>query len=376
MEEIGSGCRPVPDEPRASTRGRVRSAWRGARAAACVFSCVSAAVWPAACGGGEPAAPSAVTGLDAAFAAARTEANLESLVVARGGTVLRAEYFHGGSSDTPEYVWSVTKSVLALAVGGALDQGCLSSLDQTLGDLLGPSLVTDSAKNGITLRHLLTMTSGIDFPEASFYATGPSLYNAWVQSPDQVAFVMDRAMTAQPGQRFEYGSGTIHLASVALARACGGTTSSFAHERIFAPLGIGARTWETDRQGYSNGGAGLSLTPNDMQAIGTLVLDAGRYRGLQVVSAGWVQAMTRSQIATPAGSALPFYGYGWWVGQTQAGDALYLANGWGGQFIFVVPARGLVVTTAASTATVSGQAAMAQWQRIFQVVYSQVLPFM
>jgi CubicO group peptidase (beta-lactamase class C family) len=366
--------RPASDEPRVSRRCDERAARRGALAAACVCWCLSAAVWPAACGGGEPAAPSAVTGLDAAFAGARAEANLKSLVVARGGTVLRAEYPHGGSPETPEYIWSVTKSVLALAVGVALDEGCLPSLDQTIGDLLGPSLVTDPAKAGITLRHLLTMSSGIDFPEASFYATGPSLYNAWVQSPDQVAFVMARAMTAQPGQRFEYGSGTIHLASVALARACRSTTSSFAHARIFAPLGIGARTWEADRQGYSNGGAGLSLTPNDMQAIGTVVLDAGRYRGLQVVSAGWVEAMTRSQIATPSGSALPFYGYGWWVGRTQAGDALYLANGWGGQFIFVVPAKGLVVTTAASTATVSGEAAMAQWQRIFQVVYSQVLP--
>jgi CubicO group peptidase (beta-lactamase class C family) len=90
----------------------------------------------------------------------------------------------------------------------------------------------------------------------------------------------------------------------------------------------------------------------------------------------WVQAMTRAQIATPAGSALPAYGYGWWVGQTRAGDALHLANGWGGQFIFVVPARGIVVTTAASTSTVSGQGAMDQWQRVFQIVYSQVLPML
>jgi CubicO group peptidase (beta-lactamase class C family) len=340
-------------------------------AAACVAATATALC---SCDRRAPTAPSNPDALDAAYTQARLEPNLKSLVVARNGSTLRAEYFNGGGPDTPEYVWSVTKSVLALAVGAALDTGCLTSLDQTLGELLGPTLVTDPAKAPVTLRHLLTMSSGIDFPEAAYYATGPSLYQAWVTAPDQVAFVMARQMTAQPGERFEYGSGTIHLASVALTRACGTSTSAFAHAQLFAPLGIPARSWETDRQGYSNGGAGLLLTPRDMLAIGAMVLDGGRYLGRQIVSANWVQAMTRMQIATPPGSATRAYGYGWWVGQTQAGDAFCLANGWGGQFIFVVPATGLVVTTAASTVGLPGQAAMDQWQRIFEIVYTQITP--
>jgi CubicO group peptidase (beta-lactamase class C family) len=340
-----------------------------------LVTCVAAlAAFAAGCHKRTVTSPTTADALDAAYAQAQLEPNLKSLVVARNGSTLRAEYFNGGGPDTPEYIWSVTKSVLALAVGAALDAGCLTSLDQTLGELLGPTLVTDSAKAGITLRHLLTMSSGIDFPEAAYYASGPSLYNAWIQSPDQVAFVMGRALTAQPGARFEYGSGTIHLASVALTRACGTSTSAFAHERLFAPLGMSARSWEVDRQGYSNGGAGLSLTPRDMLAIGTMVLDDGRYQGRQIVSAAWVQAMTRTQIATPAGSATPAYGYGWWVGQTAAGDAFHLANGWGGQFILVVPAKGLVVTTANNTVGLPGQAALDQWRRVFQIIYSQIVP--
>ncbi len=359
-------------EQRRGADGRRVVRWRTRLA---IASAAVLAVAAPACDKPSVTAPS-VDGLTAVYARARQEPNLKSLVVSRGGTLVKAEYFNGGGPDTPEHVWSVTKSVLALTVGAALDAGCLASVDETLGTLLGPALVTDPAKAGITLRHLLTMSSGIDFPEAAFYATGPSLYQAWIRLPDQVAFVMARAMTAQPGQRFEYGSGTIHLASVALARACGTSTSAFAHDQVFGPLGIGARSWEADNQGYTNGGAGLWLTPTDMQAIGAMVLDGGRYRGQQIVPAAWVQAMTRAQIPTPAGSALPTYGYGWWVGQTGAGDALHLANGWGGQFIFVVPARGLVVTTAASTATVSGQAAMDQWQRIYDIVASGIIPAM
>lgn len=325
-----------------------------------------------------PAAPGTGTAegspLDAAFAAARQEPNLRSLVIARDGAVVREAFFNGGGPDSDEYVWSVTKSVLALTVGIALDRGCLRSLDQTIGELLGPATVSDPQKAAITIRHLLTMSSGLDFPEMSFYGTGSSLYQAWVTAPDQVAWVLARPMTAAPGARFEYGSGTIHLASVALTRACGMRTDELADSDLFGPLGLAPRRWEVDHQGYSNGGAGLYLTARDMQALGHLVLNGGAHQGRQVVSGPYVAAMTSRQIATGSGMATPHYGFGWWVGQTGDGATFALANGWGGQFILVVPAKRLVVTTAALTTGLSGTATMAQWQRIFDILTQRIVP--
>jgi CubicO group peptidase (beta-lactamase class C family) len=151
------------------------------------------------------------------------------------------------------------------------------------------------------------------------------------------------------------------------------STSALAEVQLFGPLGIPSRPWQTDRQGFNNGGAGLSLTAPDMQAIGNLVLEGGRVRGRPLLPASWVQAMTSQQIAT-GGGATPGYGYGWWVGRTTAGDPYALANGWGGQFIAVVPAKGLVVTTASQTSGVSGLEAMAQWDRVFTIVYQRILP--
>jgi CubicO group peptidase (beta-lactamase class C family) len=319
--------------------------------------------------GGNGGAP-----LDAAFAAAGQELRLRSLVIARDGAVVREAFFNGGGPDTDEYVWSVTKSMLALTVGIALDRGCLRSLDQTIGELLGPSTVSDPEKAAITLRHLLTMSSGLDFPEMASYGTGASLYQAWVTAPDQVAWVLARPMTAAPGARFEYGSGTIHLASVALTRACGLRTDELADGDLFGPLGLAPRRWEVDHQGYSNGGAGLYLTPRDMQALGHLVLNGGSHQQRRVVSASWVAAMTSAQIATGSGMAAPYYGLGWWVGQAADGAAFALANGWGGQFILVVPGKRLVVTTAALTAGLSGTATMAQWQRIFDILMLRIVP--
>jgi len=327
------------------------------------------------CGDESPASPTTGTGttLDAAYAVARQEPNLTSLVVSQGGVVVRQEYFNGTGPDTTQNVWSVTKSVLSLTVGAALDQGCLHSLDQTLGELLDPSVTGDPQKAAITLRHLLTMSSGLDFPEMSTYTSSPSVYTQWFNAPDQVAWVMARPLTATPGQRFEYGSGTIHLASVALTRACGVSTASFAASALLGPLGIPARVWQTDHQGYNNGGAGLELSPRDMLAVGDMVLNGGRYQGRQVVSNAWIDAMTRAQISTGAGMATSTYGYAWWVGQT-GGASFALANGWGGQFIMVVPAKSLVITSAARTSGLAATVAMAQWQRIFDIVTERVLP--
>jgi len=338
-----------------------------------IAACVLAA-HAVGCGKRSPVAPTVVNTslLDMAFAQARQEPNLTSLVVARNGIIERQEYFHGGGLDTTQYVWSVTKSVLSLTVGAAIDRGCLRSLDQTLGELLGHTLVSDPQKAAITLRHLLTMTSGLDFPEMASYVSGPSVYNAWFTALDQVAWVLARTLTATPGQRFEYGSGTIHLASVALTRACGASTATMAEANLFAPLGIPHRPWETDHQGYNNGGAGLELSPRDMQAIGDLVLNNGQYQGRQVVSASWVRAMTSTQVATGAGMPTPAYGYAWWIGQTS-GAQFALAHGWGGQFIMVVPGKRLVVTAAATTDSLAGTAAMAQWQRIFDIITQRIV---
>jgi CubicO group peptidase (beta-lactamase class C family) len=311
--------------------------------------------------------------LDAAMAAARQEPNLTSVVALRGGVVLREYYAAGSGVDTTHPVWSVTKSVLSLAVGAALDRGCLHSLDQTLPELLGTAAVSDPAKARITLRHILTMTTGLDCPEMPSYSGETNLYQTWTTAPDQLAWVLDRPLSASPGERFEYGSATFHLASVALTRACGDSAAEYASSAIFSPVGIPPRTWGTDRQGFSNGGAGLELSPRDMGAIGTLVLDSGRAYGRQVIASGWIQDMTRAQVATGPGMPAPGYGYGWWRGQA-AGLDIAFAMGWGGQFIFVIPSKGAVVTATSATTGVSGPAALEQWQRVFTLLTTRVIP--
>jgi CubicO group peptidase (beta-lactamase class C family) len=324
----------------------------------------------ASCGGGSPAGPgtgsSGTVGLDAAYALARQQANLTSLVVSRDGEIIRQEFFHGGGADTPQDVRSVTKSVVSLLVGIAIDRGCVQSADQRVGDLLGPS---DPAKAAITVRQLLSMTSGLGNDELLDVGE----YNRWVAAPNQLAYLWAQPLQATPGTRFTYFSAAYHALSPIVTRACGQATADFARDVLFGPLGIGVRPWETDQQGYANGAAGLQITPRDMVAIGNLVLSGGMVGGRPVVSAGWIRDATRAQVATGAQPYASAYGYGWWAGQAAGSDVAF-ANGYGGQFIVVAPRARLVVTAANRWQGVGGATANAQWLATIDLIMQRIVP--
>lgn len=328
----------------------------------------------AACSGGDRlAAPSGTSEintrlLDSAFAAARQQANLTSLVVARGGTVDRQEYFNGGGAAVPQDVRSVTKSVVSLLVGIALDRACLRSLDQTLGELLGSSAPTDAAKRAITLRQLLTMTSGLGGDELANVA----LYNQWAAAPDQLTYVWDLPLVATPGSQFNYYSPGYYVVSRILTANCGQSTADLARDALFVPLGIGARAWEADAKGFINGGAGLSLTPLDMVAIGNLVLANGQAGSARVVSSAWMQAATTTKVATTAMPPASGYAYGWWTG-TASGAGFIMATGWGGQFIVIVPSKQLVVTAASRWQGIGTSVANAQWRAVADIITQGVV---
>jgi CubicO group peptidase (beta-lactamase class C family) len=343
------------------------STWRGSIGLACLATCLAATT---GCGGNSSTStgPSSTTPtgqLDAAYALARQQANLTSLVVAHEGIVARQEYFNGGGSDTPQDIRSDTKSVVSLLVGIALDRGCLRSVDQTVGDLLGPLGPSDSTKAAVTVRQLLTMSSGIGGDELADVGE----YNRWVVAPNQLSYVWDQPQMASPGTRFAYYSPAYYVLSPILTRACGQPTGDFARDNLFAPLGIGAREWEVDRQGYANGAAGLRLTPMDMVAIGNMMLDGGR----QVVSADWVRDATRTQMATNAQPYASGYGFGWWTGQVSGSDFAF-ANGYGGQFIVLVPRARLVVTATNRWQGVGATTASAQWMTTLDLIMQRIVP--
>jgi len=309
--------------------------------------------------------------LEQAYASARETPGIRSLLVQRHGVLVREEYFHGGAADSLEQVWSVTKSVTSTLIGIALEHGYLTSLDQTLKEFLLP--VADSLpedKGRITLRQLLTMTSGLEWHEMD----GGGEYNRWVTSGDMVQYVIDRPWAAPPGETFIYNTGGTHLLAVALTEVTGTPALDFAREHLFGPLGITQLDWWTDERGYFTGGMGLYLRPRDMLKIGELFLRRGMWNGSTVVSSQWVAEATAAHVSTAnVVWCGPEYGYSWWVGQGQ-GHAFSFANGYAGQFILVVPELDLVIVATSGWRGHTWSSAGTQWMGVMDVIVNRVLP--
>jgi len=230
---------------------------------------------------------------------------------------------------------SVTKTVMATLVGIAIDRGQIRGVQQTLGELLPEHAPTMPAPlRTATLQQVLTMSAGIATDDA-LAARKPTATDDWV------AHALALAPRSPPGARFAYSTTGSHLLSAVLTRATGRPPLDYAREVLFTPLGITGPTWDADPQGRQKGGTGLALSAEEMLAIGRLHLAGGTHDGERLVSAGWVAESTRAHVDT-GGGQLPGYGYQWWVG-TADGHPAFVAAGFGGQLIEVVPDLDLVV---------------------------------
>jgi CubicO group peptidase (beta-lactamase class C family) len=309
--------------------------------------------------------------LDDAFSLAGQDPNLKCLIVFKDDHVVKEKYFHPGDSASTHDVRSVTKSVMATLIGIAIDNGYIRTEDQTIGDYLRPLVGTlDSEKASITIHDLLSMSSGLsgnDIPDVSEY-------NNWYNAPNQLEYTLGKSLIHQPGQAFGYNTGAAHLTSVILSQAAEMSTFQFAKHYLFQPLGIADPPWGTDRQGIYNGGAALSLTPHDMLKIGQLYLDKGVYNGVRVVSEAWIEKASTFKITTngiePFG---PGYGYFWWIGASTS-HGYFFANGYGGQFIVVVPDLRLIVVATNQWWNISIDAANEQWYSTLSVIMNRIIP--
>jgi CubicO group peptidase (beta-lactamase class C family) len=276
------------------------------------------------------------------------------LVSVDGKTVLTL--FPRSGPDERVHIWSVTKSVLSILVGIAIDEGKLR-LDQTLPELLPRHAAKMSAEaRKVTLRQLLTMTAGVQ---------GGQLRGPLGLDPvDPVGQLVSDALLTTPGETFVYSNGSAHLVAAILRQAVGRPVLDYARDVLFDPLGIDTRPawqgsdegplrqpgfgWARDRDGTNVGGLGLKLTGPDLLKIGQLALDRGRWRGRQLVSARWVRTSTTNQLTKEQSPQNVRYGYFWWLGDIES-HPYFAAMGSHGQYIIVVPGSRAVVVTLSDT---------------------------
>lgn len=308
-----------------------------------------------------------------AFTNAEEIDDLQGLVVARNNVIVAEVYFNdaGPEPDPNLHVMSVTKSISSTLIGIAIDKGFIESVNKTISDFLPDEVeLTNPALGQVTIQNLLTMTCGHDWHEI-----GPtSEFSDFVNAPNQLDYIVNKPIINTPGTVFNYSDGAAHLISVILSIATGMDASDFANMYLFNPMGLGDRFWRNDKQFFTYGGVGLHIGNHDMIEIGNLYLNDGYYNEQQIVSPDWIDTVASFKIST--NNLIPFlsdYGYFWWLGSAH-GHEFFCANGYGGQFIFVVRELNLVVCSRSDYRGLSRDQAGENWYNILNIIINQILP--
>ena len=273
---------------------------------------------------------------------------LYGLLVIKNGYLVAEDYFNEGSVEGKTLLQSASKSYISALVGIALDQGCLSSVDQKMIDFFPEyaDQITDPRKKQITIREMLQMRAG--YPDEETDKTYlDALY--WGEYPH---LIVEFPLVSDPGTSFNYSNLTFSWLAIILVRACGTDLKSYAQEHLFQPTDTEVGDWLQDRDGHYIGSGGIHVTARDAAKFGLLYLSNGEYEGNQIISPEWVydSLQTYSENARDYGMSLSFrdlgYGYGWWT--ARAGEhSLSFAWGHGGQLIVLMDELDMVIVTTA-----------------------------
>ncbi len=256
--------------------------------------------------------------------------NMHGITMVRNGHVFCDANFGLFRSDLCHTVYSMSKTVIALAIGMLFDEGVLSP-DDRLVDILDKGSITKFIKNGITLKELLTMSTGVSFNELGS-----------VTETDWEKAFFESNTKFEPGEKFEYNSMNTYMLSCVIKKVSGTGVNEYLGKRLWKPLGIEHHPWEVSPAGIEKGGWGLYLRREDAAKIGVLVMNGGVWKGKRLLSEKTVNLFTRRHHATPAEYGGFDYGCQIWVGRNYKG---FLFNGMFGQNVLGISENGIVIAT-------------------------------
>ncbi len=253
-------------------------------------------------------------------------------------------YYHGTGLHSMQ---SVSKTVTSVIYGIAIGRGDFrAGLDTPVLHWFDVAKVrhVDERKRRLTLRHVLTMTTGREWTENVPYDDPRSDSSLMEATDDWVRYVIDKPMAEEPGRRFNYSSGATELLAEIFRRETGQDIEAYARRHLFEPLGIRYH-WKRTYLGLVDTEGGLYLSGPDLAKIGLLYLRGGEWEGRQVVPADWVRQSVAPYIAT-GDEGEPFqYGFKWWLyTRPDNGRIVWMARGFGGQRLMVFPEEGLIAT--------------------------------
>src|SRR5262245_31361969 len=281
---------------------------------------------------------------------------VRGVLVVEEGKVRLERYAPPHGTATRWNSFSVAKSITSTLVGAAIKDGYIKSLDDPVTRYI--TALHGSAYDDVTVRQLLTMTSGVKWNE-DYTDVNSDVARMYAQAPDPgfdmtVSYVRKLRREAPPGTKWVYKTSETNLAGVLVAEATRKQLADYLSEKIWRPYGMGRDAeWMIDDVGHEQGGCCLALTLRDYGRFGQFILDGARIDGKPIVPENYLAEATRTQVPTGAGSG---YGYQWWTRD----DGTFEGRGIYGQTLHIDPARRLVIVinsaTEQPTDRASGQA--------------------
>jgi len=293
------------------------------------------------------------------LAAFREHNRIAGLLVIKDGSVVHEEYRLGNGPDTKWVSYSVAKSVVSMLIGAAILDGYIRSVDDPVSDYV--PVLRGGAYDGVSLRHVLHMASGVDWNEDY---TDPGADVSVVipfTALQRLRYMSDLPRAAAPGERFNYSTGETELVGAVLRGAVGNNIATYLETKIWVPFGMEAdANWMlVEPNGAEQGGCCLSATLRDYGRIGLFALRHGALPdGTRVLPERWMDESIAPS-TTNAG-----YGYLWWLSE---GD-VYSARGIFGQSIIIDPEEQLVLVTHSVWPTPTGADLSAHRDALFRAV--------
>ena len=275
--------------------------------------------------------------------------NVLSMLIVKDGKLVHEVYSPYCQRNTLHWMASITKTVTSTLIGIAIDKGFIQSADSRLYELL-PQYARhfkDPVKKTIALKHIMSMTSGLDWNERVSYNNPENSEWQMVESEDWMNHVVSHPMRDEPGTRFDYNTGGIHLLSAVIKTVSKLYAHEFAEEHLLHPMGIHAYQWNKDPMGYPcTGGTdgGLGLRARDIAKFGWLFLRDGTWKGRRIVSEAWVKKAPHTHVTRQGRGRT--YAFNWMKGTRTANGKHfdYIASfGYGGQNLYIVPEYDLIV---------------------------------
>jgi CubicO group peptidase (beta-lactamase class C family) len=273
--------------------------------------------------------------------------NPASFVVAWGDTIIYEEYWNGHNEEKLSNSFSMAKSVVSLLIGVALDEGLIKDLDEPVANYLDEF---NDEKKDITIRHILTMSSGLSWSE-SYISPFCDVAELYYDTDDRDLSLNRRTIEEDPGKTFRYKSGDTQVLMYILTAATGKNVSDYAAEKLWKPMGAESEAlWSLagDENSSEKAFCCLYATSRDFLRLGKLINDGGAWNGKQLVSEAYVNEFSSlAPLTKPDGKPNNLYGFQYWIYNGLPYEVSYF-RGMSGQYIISIPEKDLVIVRTGS----------------------------